>query len=533
MSGVPNGWRWRNGTQHSRSFDLDGRQTSVTLGPNTRSIGYEAVGRVSGFTDTGPGIYAASSFTYDEADQLSGYSGPQGTAGYGWDTNGNRRSEVAGGFTRPYTYEANSNRLQSVLGVRGFRYNADGNPLAEDRTGFQFTYDAFQRLVQSYRSEGVNVAEAYDGLGMRVYKGVATYTACGPGGGDIPYITAGGQRAGAGNATIGSGSKNGRPALTVKGRVAPPQQNLENPSCWESSSDTVYFHDDQGRLLGEYDFSGNRIQETLGFAGMPVATVQRNGAVYHVHSDHLGTPRSVTRASDGLQVWRWDSEPFGSTPAWVHPSFQGAPLLFTFNLRFPGQYFDPETGFHYNWMRHYDPRTGRYLEADPLGLGGGLARYTYVAGSPINTTDPAGLAGIENAVGAVVGGIWNATVNGMNFSAQGRSFWEGAAYGFIGGAVGGFILPSAPVSGGALIGGITNYLNAEVGGVRGFSTTTADVVFGAATGAATGFLAMAGGGLVSAQYSSKAWGAFYGSLTSSSYATTINNWQAAQACVRP
>jgi RHS repeat-associated protein len=61
------------------------------------------------------------------------------------------------------------------------------------------------------------------------------------------------------------------------------------------------------------------------------------------------------------------------------------------SLRFPGQYFDAETGLFYNYFRDHDPQTGRYVQSDPIGLRGGPNTYLYVLADPLGLRDPLGL----------------------------------------------------------------------------------------------------------------------------------------------
>jgi RHS repeat-associated protein len=86
---------------------------------------------------------------------------------------------------------------------------------------------------------------------------------------------------------------------------------------------------------------------------------------------------------NGAKVWGGEFRAFGEltaeTGSWEN------------RLRFPGQYYDQETGNYYNYFRAYDFSTGRYISSDPIGLEGGLNGYAYVGLNPLNWTDQYGL----------------------------------------------------------------------------------------------------------------------------------------------
>ncbi len=104
--------------------------------------------------------------------------------------------------------------------------------------------------------------------------------------------------------------------------------------------------------------------------------------ISYYHNDHLGTPQVLTDANQNI-VWQAGYDPFGKATVTTE--------TVTNNVRFPGQYFDAETGLHYNYFRTYDPSIGRYVTSDPIGLRGGINTYGYVSGNPITRTDRSGL----------------------------------------------------------------------------------------------------------------------------------------------
>jgi len=112
-------------------------------------------------------------------------------------------------------------------------------------------------------------------------------------------------------------------------------------------------------------------------------------APLYVHADHLGTPQIMTDQTASL-AWDRVPAPFGQTAALSGTAANPQ--------RFPGQLYDPKTGFHYNYFRDYDPTTGRYIQSDPIGLGGGLNTYAYVKGNPIRLADPIGQSPIDSLV---------------------------------------------------------------------------------------------------------------------------------------
>ena len=161
-----------------------------------------------------------------------------------------------------------------------------------------------------------------------------------------------------------------------------------------STGTTIFVYDEAGHLLGEYEADRNAIQETVWLGDMPVG-VLKGSARYYINPDHLGAPHSITDQA-GTVVWKWPHDPYGNG----QPE-QLSGQTFVYNLRFPGQYHDAESGLNYNYYRDYNPMVGRYVQSDPIGLAGGLNTYAYGIGNPVSNVDLDGkeiLSKVEKAI---------------------------------------------------------------------------------------------------------------------------------------
>ena len=325
--GGVNGWTWGNATAASRTFNGDGLISQIVTAGTTLGYTFDNANRISGISDSSNSALAWT-YGYDALDRLTSATTSAITDGWTYDANGNRLTQTG---TTPITYtvSATSNQLSATTGsvTRSYDYDAAGNPQGYGTLSF-----AFNDRGRMMSANGGTSSYLYNALGQMIEK----------------------------SGTLGA---------------------------------TLFMQDESGHLIGEYDGAGSLIEETIWLGDIPVATLQPNGSggvnIFYVHTDHLNTPRKVSRPSDNQLVWRWDADPFGTTSDNQNPSSLGT---FLYNLRFPGQYYMAETGLNQNWNRDYDPLTGKYVESDPIGLRGGINTYTYVL-DPLRFVDPTGLSG--------------------------------------------------------------------------------------------------------------------------------------------
>jgi RHS repeat-associated protein len=144
---------------------------------------------------------------------------------------------------------------------------------------------------------------------------------------------------------------------------------------------TTHFAWDRDRMALERR-GGNEIAYLYRPESFEVLAQVHNGAVHHLHTDHLGTPLEASNDAGELS-WQMTYTTWGNTVVEEVAQIEQ-------RVRFQGQYFDAETGLHYNRFRYYSPEVGRFVSNDPIGLLGGENLFAYTP-NPIMWVDPLGL----------------------------------------------------------------------------------------------------------------------------------------------
>jgi RHS repeat-associated protein len=326
---VPAGGTATSTLTQTRNYDSDYAVQSI----GGLNYGVDVLGNITQITDAAGG----NTFQYDALDRLAKVKNSTTAAdvtAFTYDATGNRLTKKVGAASAATNiYAATSHRLTQV-GTVARTLDANGNTTKSASNKF-FTYDARNRMVDFRTGSAASTIVSqyqYNGKGERVRK--------------------------------------------YKG----------------TTDQSRYLYNDGGQLLVQ-----NRIvsgttttQEMIWLDDMPIG-VSQNNVLHGILTDHLNSPRAVFELASQTKVWRWDAvdDAFGEKLAVQDPD--GNAVNFVFDMRFPGQLFDSESGTHYNRYRDYEAAGGRYVQSDPIGLKGDISTYAYVSNNSLRYYDSRGL----------------------------------------------------------------------------------------------------------------------------------------------
>ncbi|MBA3030311.1 MAG: RHS repeat-associated core domain-containing protein [Desulfobacteraceae bacterium] len=336
------------------------RPASMTLpGGTTREFEYDPLMRIKKITSKDPGqnVMLNYKYDYDKMDNIKAKATEYGAYTYGYDD--------------LYRLTTADNPVQED---EGFTYDMVGNRLTAANTTGDWAYNDNNELLSSSALTGQpdQAIFEYDANGNTIRKTVGSVVAS--------YVYNLEDRlTQIWNGEVSTGS------LTAEYYYDPFGRRL-----WkEVSGVRTYFHYADEGLTAEMDSAGT-ITKTYGYKPGSTWTTDplfmKVGTEYYFyHTDHLGTPQKMT-STNGAVVWSAKYSSFGEANVEIGTIEN--------NLRFPGQYYDGESGLHYNWFRHYYPQIGRFTQGDQLGfIGGDLNLYSYVWNNPTNLIDKYGLWG--------------------------------------------------------------------------------------------------------------------------------------------
>lgn len=332
-----------NGTVELLQYDEAGRLEAQL------THRHDAPGRAAG---------RSASYTYSaEGDLLRVTDSERGVTRYEVDAAHRLVAEITPEQERlEYVHDA-ANNVVAKPGLRGLRVGP-GN-VAEVSSDETFGFDSRDRLAERIGRDGATTRYRYDSFDMLLG---ATRTR--PGGAAEPEWTA-------------TYDALGR-------RISSGTADQRREFYWDGDRlSAEIFPDGRFRI---YQYASREALAPIAFVDYASRDAEpESGATYHVFSNPVGIPLYI-QDEQGEVVWAANRvDPYGGVE--VRP---GAAL--EYNLRWPGHYFDPETGLHYNRYRYYDPVLGRYLQSDPIGYEGSDVNLYAYCPNPLVQVDVLGLA---------------------------------------------------------------------------------------------------------------------------------------------
>ena len=320
-----------NGVQLDKTYNSAYQPSNITItGIKNDDYQYDVISNINQIKSN-QGTVDILDFTYDALDRLMAADNTADQHSYAYDGIGNRLSHTKNSQIDNYGY-VNDTLLSTITGssVTTLLYDNAGNLL--QKGNMQLSYNQAGQL-QTITLSGNSTDYSYNHLRQRVVK-------------TLP-----------------------------------------------DSSEIFYQYLPDGRLLTETNASGSIYKHYIWLEQQLLAVLDKTlslsaAQLLYAHNDHLNT---VTSLSDinGDVVWQAKYTPFGLGN--INEDVDNNGVNIQFNLRFAGQYYDVESGFHYNYHRYYDPQTGRYITSDPIGLAGGINTYGYALANPLLHSDFFGL----------------------------------------------------------------------------------------------------------------------------------------------
>ncbi|GAA0680024.1 hypothetical protein GCM10010193_37140 [Kitasatospora atroaurantiaca] len=421
-----------------RTVDALGNLLAESVNGRTVSYRRDVLGRRIGrTTPTGH----TSTWTYDSAGRPAALTTSGGTLDFAYDEGGRENVRTINGTMTLTSVWDNRHQLtgqilrspSAILQQRGYRYRADGNLIGittEAGDGREFDLDGVGR-VTAVRAASWSESYAYDPTGNLVdaqwpatesagaARGTRTYE-------DARLVTAGRVRY--------EHDASGRTVLRQKSRLSKKPDtwrytwNAEDRltgvvtpdgTCWRYRYDPLGRRISKERLAADgttvaertdftwdgsslaeqtthapylpgpytlsWDHKGRRpLTQTETITTTDSSQERIDRRFFAIVTDLIGTPTELVDPATESVSWQ------ATTTLWGQTTWAGASAAYT-PLRYPGQYFDPETRLHYNLHRYYDPETARYTSPDPLGLAPAPNPDTYVH-NPHTWSDPLGLS---------------------------------------------------------------------------------------------------------------------------------------------